>query len=149
MTKRRLSASELRAALAACRADYEAAKARIAEVGFTGEGSLVERYTRCNNPNCRCVEPEGRHGPYYQLSWKEAGRTVSRLLSAEEAALYRTLIDNRHQLESILAEMRELSRQAGEYLAAEEGRAFQGPRRRRRSGSRKPRRQPPNPGISG
>ncbi|MCA1697745.1 MAG: hypothetical protein LC790_02105 [Actinobacteria bacterium] len=38
-------------------ADYEAAKARLAEIGFTCEGSLIERYTTCNNPNCRCADP--------------------------------------------------------------------------------------------
>lgn len=136
MTRRRLSAAELERRLERCRADYEAAKARMAEVGFTCEGSLVERYTRCNNANCRCADPERRHGPYFQLSWKEAGKTVSRLVSAEEARLYRERIANRRRLESLLKDMRELSRQAGEYVAAEAGFPFHGPerpRRRRRS----------------
>ena len=65
MTERRLSRAELERALERCRADYEAAKAAVAEVGFICEGSLVERYTSCGNPNCRCAEPDGRHGPYY------------------------------------------------------------------------------------
>jgi hypothetical protein len=43
--------------------DYEAAKARLAEVGFTCEGSLAELYTSCGNPNCRCADPGQRHGP--------------------------------------------------------------------------------------
>lgn len=136
MAKRRLSEHELERRLERCRADYEAAKARIAQVGFICEGSLVERYTSCGNPNCRCAEPDGRHGPYYQLSWKEGGKTVSRLLSADDARLYREWIANRRRLESALDDMKDLSRQAGEYLLAAEGRAFQGPQRprqRRRS----------------
>jgi hypothetical protein len=132
MTKRRLSASELESRLERCRADYEAAKACMSEVGFTCEGSLVERYTSCSNPNCRCADPERRHGPYFQLSWKEAGKTVSRLVSPEEARLYRERIANRRRLESLLKEMRDLSRQAGEYSAAEAGFAFHGPERPRR-----------------
>src|SRR6266508_6027020 len=127
MTERRLSRPELQRRLDRCRADYEAAKARLGEVGFICEGSLVERYTSCGNPNCRCAEPEGRHGPYYQLSWKEAGTTVSRLISAEDARLYREWIANRRRLESALEDMRDLSRQAGEYLLAADGKAFQGP----------------------
>ena len=58
-------------------------------VGFTCEGSLIERYTCCKNPNCRCADPEQRHGPYWQLSWKENGKTISRLLSAEDTEIYR------------------------------------------------------------
>lgn len=69
-------------------ADYEAAKAKLTEVGFTCEGSLIQRYTTCNNPNCRCADPDQRHGPYWQLSWKQAGKTVSRVLSSEDAARY-------------------------------------------------------------
>jgi hypothetical protein len=134
MTKRRLSGSELQRRLDRCRADYEAVKARLAEVGFICEGSLVERYTACGNPNCRCAEPEGGHGPYYQLSWKEAGKTVSRLISADDARLYREWIANRRRLESALEDLRDLSRQAGEYLLAADGKDFQGPPRPRRRG---------------
>ena len=132
MTERRLSRQELQRRLDRCRADYDAAKARLAEVGFICEGSLVERYTSCGNPNCRCAEPDSRHGPYYQLSWKEAGKTVSRLLSADDARLYGEWIANRRRLESALEDMKDLSRQAGEYMLATEGRGFQGPRRPRR-----------------
>lgn len=134
MAKRRLSAAENEQRLERCRADYEAAKARIAEVGFICAGSLVERYTTCNNPNCRCADPNRRHGPYYQLSWKEAGKTVSRLLSAEDARPYQEWIANRRRLESALEEMHDLSRQAGEYLLATGGKTFQGPPRPRRRG---------------
>jgi len=80
MTEARPSAAELERRLARLRTDYEAAKARLAAIGFTCQGSLVERYTTCNNPNCRCADPAQRHGPYYQLSWKQNGKTVSRLL---------------------------------------------------------------------
>ncbi len=131
MTERRLSAAELERRLEQCRADYDTAKARMAEVGFTCEGSLVERYTSCNNANCRCADPEQRHGPYFQLSWKQDGKTVSRLVSPEQARLYREWIANRRLLESLLNEMRDLSRRAGEYMADEAGWPFHGPERPR------------------
>jgi hypothetical protein len=132
MTERRSSQRRLER----LRADYEAAKAKIAEVGFTCEGSLIERYTTCNNPNCRCSDPDQRHGPYWQLSWKQGGKTVSRLLSADDAALYQEWINNRRALEAALEQMRDLSRQAGEQILASQGRPFHGPERprsRRRS----------------
>ena len=131
MTRPRLSDLERERRLEACRADYEAVKARIAEVGFTCEGSLVERYTSCHNPNCRCADPARRHGPYWQLSWKQAGRTVSKMLSAEEAAVYAEWISNRRRLEALLEEMRDLSRRAGEDTLAQQGHALQGPARPR------------------
>jgi hypothetical protein len=112
--------------------DYEAAKARIAEIGFTCEGSLVERYTTCNNPNCRCSDRNQRHGPYWQLSWKQGGKTVSKLLSADDATLYHQWIDNRRRLEAALEQMRDLSRQAGEHILAANGRPLHGPERPRR-----------------
>ncbi|MHB1930301.1 MAG: DUF6788 family protein [Acidimicrobiales bacterium] len=124
--------SEQRAgALERCQEAYAAAKSRIAEVGFTCEGSLVERYTCCHNPNCRCADPDRRHGPYFQLSWKEGGRTISRILSTQQAALYREWVDNRQALEAVLEEMRDLSREAAEHLAAEAGVDFVGPSRPR------------------
>ena len=128
--------SDPRRRLEALAADYQAAKARLAEVGFTCEGSLVERYTCCHNPNCRCADPSQRHGPYWQLSWKQDGRTVSRIISSEEAQLYREWIANRRRLEEILAHMRDISRQAGEQATAEAGHPFHGPARPRRQGRR-------------
>jgi hypothetical protein len=136
MTEQRPSAAQPKRRLERLSADYEAAKAKLTKVGFTCEGSLIERYTTCNNPNCRCQDPDQRHGPYWQLSWKQAGKTVSKLLSAEDAAHYQEWIDNRRRLEATLEQMRELSRQAGEQILASTGRPFHGPqhpRPRRRS----------------
>jgi hypothetical protein len=129
MSKRRLSPAELAAPLAQCQADYDAAKARLEAVGFICEGSLAEIYTCCRKPNCRCADPAHRHGPYWQLTWKEAGKTVSRRLSADEARLYREWIANRRDLESILGQLQAVSRRAGQYLLADIGRSFRGPQR--------------------
>jgi Family of unknown function (DUF6788) len=118
--------------LAQLRADYEAAKARLAEIGFTCEGSLIERYTSCKNPNCRCADPEQRHGPYWQISWKENGKTVSKMLPAEDAALYQQWIANRRALETILNEMRDISRAAAQRVLAGRDRPLIAPPRPRR-----------------
>ncbi len=133
MTERSHSSSRPAPDLNALNANYEAAKARLAQVGFTCEGSLICRYTTCNNPNCRCADPDQRHGPYWQLSWKHAGKTVSRILPADDAALYQEWIANRRLLEAALRDMRDLSRQAGEQILAAQGRPFNGPHRPRRA----------------
>lgn len=140
MAAPRLSQAQQR--LEACRADYEAAKAKVAQVGFLCEGSLAEIRTCCRNPNCRCADPARRHGPYWQLTWKEAGKTVSRRLSAEEARLYAEWIDNRRQLEAVIAEMQTISRRADEYLLAEIGKPLHAPARTPRPRRSPQRREP-------
>ena len=120
------------ASLERVRADYQAAKARLAQIGFTCEGSLLGRYTSCKNPNCRCADPDQRHGPYWQISWKQNGKTVSKILPAEDAALYQQCIANRRALEQILDEMRDLSRDAAQQLLASRGRPLHAPQRPRR-----------------
>ncbi|MGH2927754.1 MAG: DUF6788 family protein [Solirubrobacteraceae bacterium] len=112
--------------------DYRAAKARLAQIGFTCEGSLIERYTSCKNPNCRCADPDQRHGPYWQISWKENGKTVSKMLPADDAALYQQWIANRRALERVLNEMRDISRAATQHVLAGRDRPFIGPPRPRR-----------------
>ena len=64
--------------------------AQIAEPTPMRRGSLSERYVKCSKPGCPCAEqPRARHGPYYSLTRAVAGRTQSRFLSAEQAALVR------------------------------------------------------------
>ncbi len=132
MAATRPSTVELRRRLARCRRDYAALKATVSGVGFICEGSLNTVRTVCGNPNCRCADPRYRHGPYYQLTWKESGTTVTRRLSAGEARLYREWIANRRKLARLVERMQRLSRQAGTYMLGELGHSFQGPNRSRR-----------------
>lgn len=90
---------------------------RLSDIGFIGEGSLVSRATSCGKLGCRCRhDPARLHGPYWQWTRKVAGKTQSRRLTDAEADLYREWITNARRLEAIVAEMREVSRQAGDLL---------------------------------
>ncbi|MEW5945247.1 MAG: DUF6788 family protein [bacterium] len=90
---------------------YEALKKRIHALGFILQGSITERRIPCGNPGCRCkTDPQKRHGPYYQLSWKEKGKTVSVYLNEDKIDECRAWIENNHELEKIIALMRNLSR---------------------------------------
>ena len=96
---------------------YREVKQRIHKVGFICAGSLVERRMTCGNPKCLCSrDPEKLHGPYYQLSWKEKGKSVSRFLSSEEAVLYREWIDNRGKLTAIIEKMYDISQQVRGFM---------------------------------
>lgn len=48
-------------------------------------GAVVRRFTVCGKPGCRCQRGE-KHGPFWYLSEKEAGRTRLRYLGTEAKA---------------------------------------------------------------
>jgi hypothetical protein len=53
-------------------------------------GSLSVRYIRCSKPGCRCASGgDARHGPYYSLTRRVGGKTVSRWLSEAQAQIVR------------------------------------------------------------
>ena len=90
--------------------EYEQLKEELGGLGYIVLGSVTERRMTCSTPTCAChADSEARHGPYYQWSWKEAGRTVSCYLDRDRAKLCRTWIANSRRLERILRRMRALS----------------------------------------
>jgi hypothetical protein len=96
---------------------YRALLDEIGQLGFIATGSVVERYTECAAPGCRChTNPSQRHGPYQQYTRKVAGKTVTLRLTAEQAANYREQIANHRRLEKLIADMEEVSAQARELL---------------------------------
>jgi hypothetical protein len=96
---------------------YRELKERIHDLGFAVAGTITERYTMCGKATCRChADPPQRHGPYYQYSRKVAGKTVSRLVTAEQADQYRRWIANGRTLDEITAAIDEVSHQAVEVL---------------------------------
>lgn len=96
---------------------YERTKARIQRMGFICRGSITERWQTCGTPNCGChKDPKKRHGPYYQLSWKEKGKTVSHYLSPEQVHTYREWMDNRRMLMDLIDQMESISRKAGDCI---------------------------------
>lgn len=96
---------------------YRELKERVQNLGFAVAGTVTERYTLCGKAGCRChADPPQRHGPYYQYSRKVAGKTVSRLLTPEQAEQYRQWIANRRALDEITAALDETSHQAADLL---------------------------------
>jgi aminoglycoside phosphotransferase (APT) family kinase protein len=114
---RKPSPADLQRQLRACTREYEALKARIHDIGFICTGSLVKRWMVCGKSNCRChADSRQRHGPYYQLSWKEGGVTVCRRLPPEHATLYEEWIANRQRLESLMDQLHRVSTRAARHL---------------------------------
>jgi len=72
-------------------------------------GSLIERYKRCGNPNCRCADGPG-HGPKYYLSASYPGRSprMDYVAQAEYAQVSQHLA-NYTRVREILEEISEIN----------------------------------------
>lgn len=106
--------------LQAYRMEYKQVRARLQQVGFMFKGSITRRRLSCGNLKCRCRDPKHWHGPYYQISWKQNGKTVSRILPARIVPLYRQWISNARAITAILRQMQEISRKAADSIQAAE-----------------------------
>jgi hypothetical protein len=106
-----------KAELARLRRKYRALQDQIRRLDFIAPGSVLERYTVCGTPGCRChADPPTRHGPYFQYTRKVDGKTLTRRLTPEQADRYREWITNRRRLDQLTEQMDQLSRQAAELL---------------------------------
>lgn len=99
--------------LAACCREHEVLAARLARIGFVWSGTVQWRMMTCGRDYCPCrTDPKARHGPYPYWTSKKAQKTVSKLLTPQEAALYEEWIANRRELDETLKQMKNLSRKA-------------------------------------
>jgi hypothetical protein len=56
---------------------------QIAQLGDMRSGSITETGGRCGNPNCHCHRADDPgHGPYYRLTRKVKGKTVTETFSS-------------------------------------------------------------------
>lgn len=107
--------------LAGYERQYRELAAQIADVGIIASGSVTRRYTRCTSPGCRCnADPPAPHGPYWQWTAKVDGKTVTRRLTAREAALYQEWIGNDRRVRALLAKMRTVAAKATRILLKED-----------------------------
>lgn len=75
-------------------------------------GSISERAMKCGKASCPCQQdPKARHGPYYSLTRPVAGKTQSRYLSREQAALAREQIEQGHKFQEQVEQYREACEQ--------------------------------------
>lgn len=60
-----------------------AVQSQIAQLGDMRSGSITGTGGRCGNPNCHCHRAgDPGHGPYYRLTRKVKGKTVTETLSS-------------------------------------------------------------------
>ena len=99
---------------------YQQLQHAITRIGYFRRGTLLKRFIACGKPGCACqASPPRLHGPYYQWTRKVDGKTVTVLLTREQADLLAGWIATGRQLEHIIAQMERLSMRATERLLKE------------------------------
>jgi len=89
--------------------------AALGSTGFALPGTILERRIRCKKTGCRCMaEPPQLHGPYYQWTRKVDGKTVTRLLTAEQMQRYRDWFDNAKRIRAAGSDLEALSLEIAE-----------------------------------
>ena len=109
MTKRNLEPKTL----VHCLRRYHELTRILAQIGFVWPGTLQRRMLTCGKPQCRCHrDARARHGPYFCWSSKKNGKTVSRMLTQEEAEIMQPWINNRRTLNATVKRMMKVSKHA-------------------------------------
>ena len=104
---------------------YQRLAARLAKLQVMVQGTITERTIERGDatPGEKKV-----YGPYYQWTFKDKGKTVTVNLAPDQAKEYQRAIDEHRKMESIVEEMRQLSRKILEIKTV-------GVKKRKRAGS--------------
>jgi hypothetical protein len=82
----------------------------ITALGSCLPGSITTRQMRCGRERCACkADPPKLHGPYTYWTRKHRGRTIARLLNADQLERYQPQIDNARRLRELVAALEALA----------------------------------------
>ena len=99
---------------------FQELKAELARIEYFSKGTVLARMIKCGKPNCPCgADPKKRHGPYFEWTYKEQGKTVNVRLTAEAALVFQAAPGQYRKLKSTLARLEKISRHAIARLAKE------------------------------
>jgi hypothetical protein len=117
MTKPR---SSLSPKIAADLQRFEELKDALTQIEYFSKGTVLARMVKCGRPKCPCgINPKKRHGPYFEWTYKENGKTVNVRLTAQAAPIFQSAAKQYRALKAALARLEKLSRQAITRLATE------------------------------
>jgi hypothetical protein len=74
------------------------------------KGTVLKRMMQCGKTACaRHSDPDKRHGPYFELTYKASGKTVNVKLAPEAAPLYKAASLQYRRLKLLLTRLEKLS----------------------------------------
>lgn len=87
----------------------QALLARLAGLGPVLRASLIERYTQCGKPGCKCMQGE-KHGPAYYLTVSYAkGRTRQVYVPKDLQPVAARWVQNYHHAIAVLEELSDIN----------------------------------------
>src|ERR1700688_5078095 len=97
---------------------FRQARQELLQLNYFLKGTVLKRMMKCGQPQCACHrDPSQRHDPYYEWTYKAAGKTVNVKLSPQAAPLYQAATKRHRKLKTVLARLERLSRTALAQLA--------------------------------
>jgi hypothetical protein len=77
------------------------------------KGTVLARQMKCGQPRCPChADPNKRHGPYWEWTYKAAAKTVNVRLGPAAGPLYKAASQQYRKLKRLLNRLEKLSRTA-------------------------------------
>lgn len=82
-------------------------KQNLLKLGPIHPGSINKQYNVCGKPICKCKDPKKpvRHGPYYQLSYRVAGRSSSKFLKKDALVEARKQTQRYQEFKRLISEL--------------------------------------------
>jgi hypothetical protein len=85
-------------------------KAGISTTGVFCKGTLLKRMMKCGKAQGACrQDPDKRHGPYFEWTYKAKGKTVNVKLTPEVMPMFRAASQQYRRLKSLLNRLERLS----------------------------------------
>ena len=89
---------------------FQELKQEFERLGYFCKGTVLKRMMKCGKAACACQnDPAKRHGPYFEWTYKAAGKTVNVKLTPEAAPLYKAASQQYRKLKSLLNRLERLS----------------------------------------
>lgn len=106
----RLRSTPAPATLAKHAQRFQELKRGLHQLEYFCKGTVLKRMTKCGKAYCACrTDPNKRHGPYFELTYKVEGKTVNVRLSPEAAPLYRVASAQFRKLKTTLQRLEKIS----------------------------------------
>lgn len=89
---------------------FQELKRGLDQLEYFCKGTVLKRMTKCGKAYCACrSDPDKRHGPYFELTYKIEGKTVNVRLSPDAAPLYKAASAQFRKLKTTLQRLEKIS----------------------------------------